>query len=438
MALLSHDPLTRYICRYSLFSLLDTIPFKSLHPPTIVVIMPEESSNSTEKINQPDQERPAWLIDFLSRPRPSAPSPLWSPPEDPDKPSLPYIPGFALNINRHVPPPSFLQTLRKNLEPRPFASETHLRNIPQSRAVVEYPPIETDPPARPETARLVVAAPICIGAARGAQIVRCIIYPQSDSGKSYEAIAKIYDPLYYNFKAHLCHQPQDVMYDADMDYSNEAAAYNQLHKIEEMGSFAPAYYGSWTFHLPITVNNESYHRPVRLILMEELNGRTIRDTRIRNDPSTRTEDSFHYPEDYRLEVFTRAMDAFVRQLQYGVNQSNFVGRNVLLVQDNSETPHASETSVGLRLPRVVLIDYNNAIVNQDSPIQPLPENPISIFWNVYLWEDFAGWAPNEWEDGKSHMKWLIRRFNEDGRRKLYLPVREGILKEIQNYHESGS
>ena len=366
--------------------------------------MSEGSSNGTEKINQPDQVRPDWLIDFLSRPRPSAPLPLWSPPEDPDKPSLPYIPGLALDIDRHVPPPPFVESLRKNLSPRFSLSEDYLRSIPQSKAVVDNPPIETDPPARPETARLVVTAPICIGAVRGAQIVICTISPKSGSRGPYEATAKIYDPLYYNFKEHLSHQPRDVMYDADLDYSNEAAAYNQLYKIGQTGSSALAYYGSWTFYLPITVDNKSYNRPVRLILMEELNGSTIRDTRIRNDPNIQTGDSFHYPEEYRLEILARAMDAFVRQLQFGVDQSDFAARNVVLVQDNSKTSQILETSGGLLLPRVVLIDYNNAIVKQGSSYPSLPENPISIFWNVYLWEDFAGWAPKEWEDGKSHRK----------------------------------
>lgn len=399
--------------------------------------MSEDLSSSTEKLNQPDQVRPDWLIDFLSRPRPLVPLPLWSPPEDPDKPRLPYLPGLALDIDRHVPPPPFVESLRKNLSPRPRPCEDYLRSVPQSKAVVDHPPIETDPPARPETARLVVTAPICIGAARGAQIVNCSIHPQSGSGRPYQATAKIYDPLYYNFKAHLSHQPQDVMYDADLHYSNEAAAHEQLRKTGQTGSSAPAYYGSWTFSLPITVDKKSYNRPVRLILTEELNGTTIQDTRVRNDPNTRTRDSFHYPEEYRLEVLARALDAFAKQLQFGVNHSFLIGRNVVLVQNNSNTSQGIETSGELPLPRVVLINYNHATVNQGSPHPSLPENPISVFWNVYLWEDFGGWAPNEWEDGESHRKWLIRRFNGDGQRQLYLPIHEKIVEEIENVHEAG-
>lgn len=399
--------------------------------------MSEEFPNGTEKISQPDQIRPDWLIEFHSRPTPLEPLPLWSPPEDPDKPNLPYLPGLDLAIDRHAPPPPFIESLRKGLSPRTSPSEDYLRSVPQSKAVVDNPPIETDPPARPETARLVVTAPISIGAARGAQIVSCTIHSQSGSGRPYQATAKIYDPLYYNFKAHLSHQPEDIMYNADLDYSNEAAAYEQLRKTGQTGSSAPAYYGSWTFTLPITVDNKSYDRPVRLILMEELKGSTIRDTRVRNNSNARAGDSFHYPEEYRLEIIARAMDTFVRQLQFGVDQSDFVGRNVVLVQGNSNTSSLMETSGGLPLPRVILIDYNNAFINQGTPHLSLPENPISIFWNVYLWEDFGGWVPNEWEDGKSHRKWLLKRFNGDGQRQLYLPVAEKIVQEIENVSEAG-
>lgn len=399
--------------------------------------MSEELPIGTEKINKPDQVRPDWLVDFLSRPRPSAPLPLWSPPEDPDKPSLPYIPGLALGIDRHVPPPPFIESLRKDLAPRPSPSEDYLRSVPQSKAVVEFPPIDTGAPAGPEMARLLVTTPVCVGEVRGAQIISCTVHPHPRHGRPYQATAKIYDPLYYNFKAHLSHQPEDVMYNADLDYSNEAAAYEQLRKTGQAGSSAPAYYGSWSFSLPITVDNKPCNRPVRLILMEELNGRTIRDTRIRNDPNIRTGDSFHYPEEYRLEILARAMDAFVRQLQFGVDQSDFTGRNVLLVQDNSNGSQEMETSGGLPLPRVVLIDYNNATINQGTPHRSLPENPISIFWNVYLWEDFGGWAPNEWQDGKSHRKWLLQRFNGHGQRQLYLPVAERIVHDFENVSKAG-
>lgn len=182
---------------------------------------------------------------------------------------------------------------------------------------MDKPPFETDPPVNPKTARLVVTAPIAVGVARGPQIVSCTIRPQEDSGgaQPFEAVAKIYDSLYYGFQCEHGGGPRDTVYLADQDYSTEAAAYEQLLKAGQTGASAPSYYGSWTLRLPITSDAKSYSRPVRLILIEQLNGKTSRDTRVQNKPDRRrVPDSFHYPEDYRLEILARAMDGFVRQL----------------------------------------------------------------------------------------------------------------------------
>lgn len=42
---------------------------------------------------------------------------------------------------------------------------------------------------------------------------------------------------------------------------------------------------------------------------------------------------------------------------------------------------------------MVLIDYNNTTVNQGPPHPSLPENTISLFWNIYLWEDIGVGPP---------------------------------------------
>ncbi|GAW23872.1 hypothetical protein ANO14919_134490 [Xylariales sp. No.14919] len=61
--------------------------------------------------------------------------------------------------------------------------------------------------------------------------------------------------------------PNDFVWQADMDYSREAAAYNHLEAAMklQLPGFAPRYYGSWTFELPVTGNRR---RAVRLILIE--------------------------------------------------------------------------------------------------------------------------------------------------------------------------
>lgn len=404
--------------------------------------MSTNPSNGPAGINPLDSEFLDSLNAFLARPMISdaTQAQFWSPPEDPDKPTLPYIPGLTLQIHRHMPPPHFVHSLRKNIQPRPLLSDSYLHSVRQSEVVVDNPPLETSPPANPETAQLVITAPIVVGASRGAQIVACTVHPQPDNGASqpFHATAKIYDALYYNFQLELAPHPRDVVYEADRDYSTEAEAYEHLVRTGQTGSFAPAYYGSWTFCLPITSNGKTQTRPIRLVLMEHLDGTTIRNTRVQNsNDKDMGLDSFHYPEEYRLEVLARAMDGYVRQLQTGIDQRDFAGRNVVLVpQDSTPSVQPLEKSGGLALPRVVLIDYNHATIDNTLPEQhsshpSLPENPVSAFWNAYLWEDFGGWVPNEWHDDKIQKQWLMQRFNRDGQRQHYLPLQEQVVRELK-------
>lgn len=124
---------------------------------------------------------------------------------------------------------------------------------------------------------------------------------------------------------------------ADKDYKTEATAYEHLRKHSQTGSFAPEYYGSWTFILPITVKGNLQHRAIQLVLIERLDGASIRDTRIRNSMDFRSpKDSFHLPEEYRLEILARAMDGYVKQLKIGVDQRDFAARNVGLVENNPQ------------------------------------------------------------------------------------------------------
>lgn len=168
-----------------------------------------------------------------------------------------------------------------------------------------------------------------------------------------------------------------------------------------------------------------------MILIESLNGVNIQDTRVQNSPN-RNEgtDSFHYPEEYRLEVLARAMDGYVKQLKTGLEQGDFAGRNVVLVANSLEENKAG----GLTLPRVVLVDYNTAKVVEmpRDAASSLPANPAAVFWNEYLWHDFGGWVPNEWQDWKLQQDWLLQRFNGDDHRHHYYPSQEffnGMLAE---------
>jgi hypothetical protein len=161
-----------------------------------------------------------------------------------------------------------------------------------------------------------------------------------------------------------------------------------------------------------------------MILIESLKGTSILSTRVRNNSDRRKAlDSFHYPEGYRLEVLARAMDSYVRLLRKGLMQGDFAGRNVILVP---QSPDAPEDKVcGLAMPRIVLVDYNNAWIDKDMPLEEtmrLPGNPAVAFRGEYLWESFPGWVPHEWEDASLQQEWLIKRFTGPGREELYLPI----------------
>lgn len=299
------------------------------------------------------------------------------------------------------------------------------------------PPMETAPHTNPERAQLVITTPIAIGASRGAQVVGCTIYPQSDKNgngsQPFQATAKIYDPLYYNFKLEGAHHAQDIIFEAENDYSTESRAYEHLLSAKETGSFVPAYYGSWTFCLPISIHGKPQTRSVRLILIERLHGSTIEETRVKNHPESHMGlDAFHYPEEFRLEVLARTMDGFARLVQIGLDQGDLAGRNVVLVHNDLDpsTP-ATDTSGGLALPRIVLIDYNHARImplGNSSTRLRLPENPVILSLRTDIYGAFAGWAPREWEDEKVAREWLLQRFYKNGRSQLYLPLGERHLK----------
>lgn len=362
---------------------------------------------------------------------------LWQAPDDPDKPPSPYITGFTTKIHRHAAPPPF-GIHHYEADPRPQLSSEYMKKVPQSELVVDNPPLET-PPSQAETAELFIDAPIAVGSNRGAQVVTCSITPHGENAcQPFQAVAKIYDALYYEFSESIGYQPRDVVSQADQDYSREAAAYKYLQETGQTGSFAPAYYGSWTLALPISSRGKAQTRPVRLILIEHLDGESIRDSIVKNEPWCSREDAFHYPypEEYRLEVLALAMDGYVRQRHSGIDQRDFAARNLMLISGEplSEPDQSGPVVAGLSLPRIVLFDYNLAIVYTQTKRGrhphmdwPRPCNPMQDFWTEAM-DEFWGWVPREWHfNPKFKQEWLKARFGTEEKRKLYAPVEEELV-----------
>jgi len=226
--------------------------------------------------------------------------------------------------------------------------------------------------------------------------------------------------------------------EADEDYSVEAAAYEALQTASETGSSAPEYHGCWTFSLPINIDGNQSIRPIRLIVMEQLNGTSITGTRIQNNPDKGMgTDSFHYPEEYRLEVLARAMDGYVRQLSLGINQKDFTGRNVMLVTPSAPVNEEADVVSGIRMPRVVLVDYNHAQLYKIS-LKLLPMSPVEVFWDGDLWEDFGRWAPLDWDDETLMREWLLSKFYSDGKRENYMSLPGNLVEEINSLASAGN
>lgn len=380
--------------------------------------------------------------DYLRRLNASPPVfKFWSPPEDPGKPRLPYIPGFTVEIRRHVPPPPFGGP-HYGKGTRQGLSGNYLRGATHSELVIDHPGLGTPLPASSETAQLTVMTLISVGEVRGAQIVACEISSQDEGNETYRAVAKIYDPMYYSFECNSSHQPHDTVCQADSDYSREAAAYEHLQKNVSSSSFAPQYFGSWTFDLIIRRGDRevSKTRPVRMILMERLDGMsTMRDMRVRNSPIPEaSDDAFHYPEDFRLEVLAVAMDGYARMLHSGLDQRDFASRNIMLDMSVKRAPFGQDVPMvsGIPLPRIVLVGYNTSIVHslrtaaqqgdhlQQHRTTPLPINPMQLWWGMPM-NEFVGWVPHEWHSTpRLKREWLQKRFGGMEQRKLYTMDRE--------------
>lgn len=356
---------------------------------------------------------------------------FWSAPEDPERPPLPYASVFTVTITEHVPPRPFgLPSVYPFIEPPYDTSDEHLKTLTQTELVVSCPPLEADDETDPEKpareATLKVERPIAVKDGRGPQLVACTVTPQNGQGEPFQAVAKIFDPLYYSFEnENAPYRPVATTLAADSDYSVEAAAYAHLQKTGHTGGFAPEYYGSWTFTLPILHRGIQHKRHVRLLLMEHIDGVCMRDL------CSRESTTLGFSEEHRLDVLALILDSHARLEHSGLDQRDLAPRNIML---KLEPEAEAEDRLGKGRPRVrvvqraVLIDYNIAVVYHLAPeaekyrkSAELPLNPIDMFWSTSL-DDFGYWVPQSWQGNRrAQQEWLIERFG--GQNALaYAPV----------------
>ncbi|KAI1313501.1 hypothetical protein F5Y03DRAFT_336850 [Xylaria venustula] len=336
----------------------------------------------------------------------------WEPLLDPDRPACPYLPGFVIHATEHEPPPAFGRDYPPKTRRDP--PDGLIDRMTQTQLVLDYPPQDTrwTRSAPPRTATLTIMKRIPNGRDRHAKLVVCRVLVKGHH-RPYTAVAKIYDALHYS--------PEDsleryVTMHADWDYSWEALAYASLQtpKHPQKPGFAPEYYGSWTFDSTLTWQGKAHKRSIRLILIEHIRGASISNLYTRKHPDSQP-DAFHFPEAYRLDILAEIYEGVVKQEHAGISQRDLAPRNVMLA------PSPQGGKISQALPRVVLIDYNQATVWKHTKLalywerkdQPLPLNPGQYFWDYPL-DEFRGWYPAEWDRGeqglKSYQDWLLAKF----------------------------
>ncbi|KAB5566788.1 hypothetical protein GE09DRAFT_1108225 [Coniochaeta sp. 2T2.1] len=352
--------------------------------------------SSTAPLNPGDLQEPEVL---------SPPPPLekWSLPPEPHKPYLPYKRGFSFVIHRHIPVAPFGSYYAR----APYAQHGEQRKelfFPDlSKTTVAdlchaHPPLEGT--TLYETSRqLEITEAIEVKDGHGAQIFACRL----DSEPT-EYVAKVYDPLYYGFTDLMWSDlPRDVTYVADGDYSREVAAYEHLEKCGFRGAEVPSYHGSWTFDLPtdtVYTNRAGNHtRPVRMILIEYLHGRTMLQMNV-----ARTS------VDHRFDILSRMGEAESRLSHIGLYHNDVSQRNVMVC---GLSPLAPPT-------RVCLFDFNIATVAEYSKDAVeneyvrektgLPGSPADFLWNTHTY-DFDNWFPEDWKDQtREWHQWLLDKY----------------------------
>ncbi len=198
------------------------------------------------------------------------------------------------------------------------------------------------------------------------------------------------------------------MWEAERDYSVEAAAYEELKAYEArwppgqqtrprtnrrtLGAATRAYFGSFAFKPTVVVGGLTYTRTIPLILTEYLHGPSMAQmiaVKHVKDPNRRgfatTVTKVPGTEDDRVHAFARAAESYLKLASAGVVQADFAPRNIFLVGDLHDPKL-----------RAVVTDFNVAkVFPRMNPPRPTPKlsDPV-IFCADRKWEVcFRDWLP---------------------------------------------
>ncbi|KAF7586893.1 hypothetical protein BBP40_008042 [Aspergillus hancockii] len=200
-----------------------------------------------------------------------------------------------------------------------------------------------------------------------------------------DIVAKIYDPLYYDFTP----REDNPFLEADYYYTHECAAYARLSDLQ--GSVIPKFYGSYT----LNIKTGQCFRLIRLVLIERVNGLSMD----RLNPE-------EFSKEERQEIMKQIVDAESALYTKDVLHRDLCPLNVVVKQSD-------RTSL-----QIVLIDLGKSVIRRspnqfdsEQEKQWLPGVPISplLRWNAFYGhqDPFQEWIDWPWQ------AWLEVQYNKD-------------------------
>lgn len=227
-------------------------------------------------------------------------------------------------------------------------------------------------------------------------------------------MAKIFDPLYYRFyDDEGWGFKEDVVAQADSDYSIEAAAYRELSGSEVEGNVTPMYYGSWTMDVPFSEEEEEeddrafsrqeescdgqgkvrgHTREVRMILLEYVEGTIM----LSMNPALLSQQA-------RDNILVKAIEASTNIKYCGVRHDDVSPRNIIIC--------GSDTDLENPALRICYIDFNQSavirIVYDRDPLEQYRNPLFSCLREANMWRKW-GWLTAA--DEKEAKGWMWRQW----------------------------
>lgn len=313
----------------------------------------------------------------------------------------PYIVGFTIVAMRHVPP----QPFGIGYDTKPPHMQNDWESLSQSNLCLRRPRIGGNIVCN-DTRPLTITTVLRTGNDRGAHLVVV----------NDKLVAKIYDPSYYEgINEFGC--KENVIWDADGDYSREALAYEELQKSTAAKVVTPTFHGAWIIDLVTAVcvvgRPRTYVRQVPLLLREYLHGQVVSKIKARSLSSK-----------IRSTVLNKVLDVEVVLYHAGISHDDYVPRNIIIININGE-----DTSKAIK---VKAIDFNvSSVVHHhrcesrkycqktDELIRkwhPKLISPIVRYFEQMNEFSVRGWCSSK--DGAPE-RWLWKQFHNDER---YIPI----------------